>query len=156
MKGVASETFAKNNLDNAKRIFVLPSDQCIILRAFQTALDDTEITELPHFCTILLTFRFGEKCRSPLVLPIDDSTRIRKICVHIGHTISCEFADLFWARQGLQEVLGSKCNLSTTYSFLECANAQSGLDRSKLDISADLRAVCTYPGNIQFVQLYSD
>ena len=154
--GVALETLAKNNLEDAKRMFILPNHQFCILRAFETSLNDTELTELPYFRKILLTFRFGDKCRSPLILPLEDSRAIRNISIHIGHTISCAFADLFWSRQGLQEVAGCKCIFSTCNSFMECANVQSALDRSKPDVSANLRAVCRYPENIQFVQLYSD
>ena len=154
--GAARETLAKNNLNDAKRLFVLPGDQRDILQAFETALGHTELLDLLNFRTILLTFRFGEKCRTPVVLPIRDVDAIRDICVHIGHTISCDDVDLFWGRQGLQEVTGSKHITTTAFSLFECANVQSALDRSMVTMSGDLRAICTYPDNIRFVQLYND
>ena len=156
-KGIALETLAKNNINDARRMFILPGHQCHILDNFQTALEETDLIELPGFKKVVFTFRFGEKCETPVELPVRDENAVRDVCVHAGHRISSDFLDLFWSREGVKEVSSSSnCVISSAYSLFECANLQSALTRSKLNISAELRDVCTSPQNIRFVQLYND
>ncbi|KAH3751494.1 hypothetical protein DPMN_186054 [Dreissena polymorpha] len=155
--GIALETIAKNNINDARRMFVLPGHQSHILKIFEIALEETELIELPGFNKVLFTFRFEEKCETPVELPVRDKNAVKDICVHAGHRVSSAFVDFFWSSEGVQNVsVGSNCTISTAYSFIECANLQSALTTSRLLISAELRAVCTFPQSIRFVQLYSD
>ena len=155
-RGIALETLAKNNLNDIRRIFVLPGHQCDILEMFQLAIDDTDLIELPSFKKVLFTFRFGEKCETPVKLPVRNANAVRDICVHVGHRISSDYVDMFWARQGVAQLMESNYIITSAYSFFECANLQSALSTSHLNISRDLRAVCSFPNSIRFVQLYSD
>lgn len=156
-KGIALDTLAKNNINDVRRMFVLPGHQSYILENFQTALEDTELIELPGFKKVLFTFRFGEKCKTPVELPVRDKNAVKDICVHAGHRISSDIVDLFWSREGVRKVSGgSNFIISSAYSFTECSNMQSALTTSRLAINSDLRAVCTLPQNIRFVQLYND
>lgn len=154
---VALDTLAKNNMNDCGKMFVLPGHQNHILDNFQMALDQTELHELPNFSKVLITFRFGEKCNTPVDLPVRDEAAVKDICVHAGHRIYSEVVDLFWAREGVREVTGGgNCIISSAYSFSECANMQSALNTSRMTINVDLRNVCTLPHSIRFVQLYSD
>lgn len=68
---------------------------------------DTDLREFPSFKKVLFTFRFGEKCEAPVNLHVLNADAVRDICVHVGHMISSDFVDLFWARQGVKEMLNS-------------------------------------------------
>ncbi|KAL4239182.1 hypothetical protein ACF0H5_000001 [Mactra antiquata] len=157
-KGIALDTLAKNNLNDAKRLFVLPGHQIHVLDTFQRALEETELIGLPGFQKMLFTFRFGEKCETPVDLPVKDANSVKDICVHVGHRISSDFVDVFWSRAGVESVSsgGANCVITSACSFFECANLQSPLTNRRWQISNDLKAVSTCPENIRFVQLYSD
>ena len=83
----APETLAKNNIFNMKKLFVLPSDRRTILNAFQTALQTTDFVE-SAFYPVTFSFRFGEKCRSKIELPILDMNSVEDICIHSGICMS--------------------------------------------------------------------
>ena len=151
----ASETLAKNNIFNMKKLFVLPSDRRTILNAFQNALQTTDFVE-STFYPIIFSFRFGEKCRGKIELPILDINSVEDICIHSGICVSSHFHDLFWCRSGVNEVIGERGRLTSAFSFFECVNFQSNLDKRLLDVSGLLRSVSLFPENLRFVQLYSD
>lgn len=151
----ALETLAKNNIFKIKKLFVLPSDRRTILKAFQNALESTEFVD-SAFHPIIFSFRFGEKCKGRIELPIFDINAVDDICIHAGICVSSYFHDLFWCRNGVNEVIGERGRLSSAYSFFECVNFQSNLDRRLLDITGLLRSVCLFPEHLRFIQLYSD
>ena len=156
-EGQASETLAKNNIFNLKKMFILPGDRKTILKAFQHALESTtDFVESSSFYPVTFSFRFGEKCQSRIDLPILDATAVSDICVHAGIRISSHFHDLFWCRNGVNQVIGKRGQLSSTYSFFECVNFQSNLDNRSLDVSGLLRSVSQFPDRVRFIQMYSD
>ena len=106
--GNAIETLAKNNIFKIKKLFVLPSDRMTILKAFQRALENTTDSVNPSFYPVTFSFRFGEKCRSRIELPILDVKAVDDICIHVGIRISSYFHDLFWCRSGVNEVIGER------------------------------------------------
>ena len=154
-KGEALNTLSKNNIFNLNKLFVLPSDRRTILKVFQHALETTDLTE-SIFYPAVFTFRFGEKCRSNVELPISELTAVNDICVHLGICVSSDFHYLFWCRSGVNKVIGERGHLSSAYSFFECVNFQSNLDHRSIDISGMLRSVCQFPECLRFVQMYSD
>jgi len=156
VKKVAVNTLAKNNINDAKKMFVLPGDQIFILECLQRALDKTGLEELSQFRTIVFTFRFGEKCRQPVPLPVRNLDAVKDICVHAGHVISCSAADLFWSREGLRAISGGRGRMTSAFSFSECANFQTLLEGRRLDVIPDLKNICSVPENIRFIQLYTD
>ena len=161
--GVAKNTLAKNNLFDIKKLRVLPDDQEDILRVLDDALDAMDIatTEVEK---IIFSFRFGDRCKTPLNLPIARQASVKKITTHIAVSVSAKAPtpkveypiELFWSKQGLEAIVGGRGNLITAYSFSECGNYQSNLDGKLLRISPDLRSVCTHQEGFQFVQLYAD
>ncbi len=136
-------------------MFVLPNDRRTILNAFQRSLDTTDFVD-SKFYPVVFTFRFGEKCPSNIELPIADVTAVDDICVHLGICVSSDFHDLFWCRSGVKEVIGDRGTLSSAFSFFECVNYQSNLDRRLIDVSGRLRSICQFPEHMRFVQMYSD
>lgn len=153
--GVATDTLAKNNLEDLKRMFVLPGDRQIILSVFQKSLECTDLLT-KDLRPILYSFRFGDKCRTPVNLPILDESGVEDICVHVGINISDFFHDIFWCRQGLNNVIGRRGKLTSSLSFFECANFQSNLDERGVDIGRKVLDICRIPDNIRFVQMYAD
>jgi hypothetical protein len=149
------ETLAKNNLFDARRVFVLPADRKTILQAFQRAVESTNFEDLT-LCPILFSFRFGEKCHSQVHFPIGDESGVQDICVHVGTVISSDFQDLFWCRSGISNLIGMRGQLCSAFSFFECVNFQSNLDERSSDVSGRLKAICRYPESVRFIQLYSD
>jgi hypothetical protein len=163
---IALDTVAKNNLNDLSRIFILPDDKDIVVDMFQVALDDTTVAH-GDFKKMLITFRFGDKFKSTMQLPIGQKEAVLRVSAHIGLCISASYdnprggdtpieAALFWCRQGLQDIVGSRGTLTSAFSFMECANYQTNLDGRHLSISGDLRNISRYPDRINFMQMYCD
>lgn len=148
-------TLVKNNLNDVRKLTVLPDDSTEILTILQEAIEN--VNNPPCLRKILFSFRFGEKCRKPVKLPVSDSSAVADISVHAAITlIADEDINIFWARHGLQEIVGERGNLTTCMSFSECANFQTNLDGRDIDIKSTLRRVCKSPERLRFVQLYAD
>lgn len=154
-KGEAIDTLAKNNLENVQKLFVLPGDRRKILSVFQHSLECIELV-IDDFNAMLYTFRFGEKCKTPVKLPIFDEDGVEDICVHVGIKISDNFHDLLWCREGLNEVIGRRGILTSCLSFFECVNFQSNLDERGFDIGKELLKICRFPNGVRFLQMYAD
>ena len=151
-----NKTLAKNNIYVIKKMFILPHDRRAILKAFQGALENTIDDLTLSFYPVICFFRFGEKCRSRITLPILDVEAVYDICIHTGICISSSFHDLFWCRNGVNEVIGERGNLSSAFSFYECVNFQSNLDNRSLDVTGLLRSISKFPDRVRFIQMYSD
>ena len=148
-------TLVKNNLNDAKKLFVLPDDSQSIIKVLQEAID--AVSNPPGLKKILFSFRFGEKCKTPIELPISDQSHVSDITAHIAVQIGAsDGIDIFWSRYGLQTVVGTRGILTTCMSFAECANFQSNLDGRNIDIKPALRRICKYPERMRFIQLYTD
>lgn len=163
-KGIAKDTLAKNNLFDLSRLRILPDDQDHILKVFDEALKAINLSLMPSIRIILFTFRFGDKCHSPLQLPISKRMEVENITIHSGVNISASApsldidlpVELFWSKEGIQEIVGKRGSMITAFSFSECGNYQSNLDGKMLHISPQLSSVCKYQDAIRFVQLYAD
>ena len=154
-KGVATDTLSKNNLENLRKVFVLPGDRQIILSAIQRSIEDTKV--LPAgLQPMIYTFRFGEKCRTPVLLPVLHESGVEDICVHLGINISNNSNDILWCREGVNNMVGRRGKIVSSLSFFECVNFQSNLDEREIDVSRKLLEICQFPDSVRFVQLYSD
>ena len=155
--GTLRRTIDKNNVNDVSQIFILPSDSEAVLAIFQDAINNTNPPN--GFRKILFSYRFGEKNRDGVSLPIRDPSGISKVCVHVGISIEPILSDqesVFWSRHGLKELVGWRGSLTTSCSLFECANFQSNLDGRAMDVSGKLRRVCCFPERITFLQLYAD
>lgn len=163
---MAENTLLKNNLNDLARIFILPNDQDVVLQALQSSIDGIDML-LNEFRTIIITFRFGDKCNTEVPLPIADTNAVRCVSVHVGLEIGASYPkidvnvqgqvwDLLWCREGVQLLVGCRGSICKTFSFTECINYQSNLDGRTLDINPDLKAVCSCPESLRFVQFYGD
>lgn len=155
VKDIATDTLSKNNLDNVKKMFVLPGDREIILSVFQQSLECTELV-LPGFVPLLYTFRFGEKCKTPILLPVRDKSGVKDICVHVGINISSDNYDFMWCREGVNNLLGKRGQITSSLSFFECVNFQSNLDGRALGVGRKVLEICRFPDDVRFVQVYLD
>ena len=148
-------TLVKNNLNDMKKLSILPDDSCEIMKVLQEAIDN--VSYLPGMKKILFSFRFGEKCKRPIELPISDLSCVSDITAHIAVEIVVDDGlDIFWSRYGLQEIVGTRGVLTTCMSFAECANFQSNFDGRDIHIKPALRRVCKFPERLRFIQLYTD
>ena len=163
-KGIAKGTLAKNSLLYLSRLRILLDDQHDVLKVFEEALKVMNLSILPCIGKILFTFGFGDKRTSLLKLPISKQLEVENISLHIGVNISasapmedsCSPIELFWSKEGMQEIVGKRGSLISAFSFSECGNYKSNLDGKMLRISPHLSSVCSYPDGINFVQLYLD
>lgn len=149
-------TIDKNNLNDISQIFILPGDSVDILQMLQECIDSTVTPQ--GFRSIVFSYRFGEKNRERVHLPIRDLSSVVKVCVHVGISIEpcLESESLFWSRMGIKSVIGRRGTLTTACGFYECANFQTNLDGSQMDISAALRSISKIPERVHFFQLYAD
>ena len=127
---VAKNTLHKNTLSNLSKLRILPNDQDEILRVVDDALNVFEI-DVAGLEKKLITYRFGDKFRGSLKLPVGREAEVKKITVHIGVDVSVPAQDndslpieLFGSKHGLQEIVGERGNLIASYSFSECCNFQ--------------------------------
>ena len=78
-------TLVKNNLNDVRKLTVLPDDSTEILTILQEAIEN--VNNPPCLRKILFSFRFGEKCRKPVKLPVSDSSAVADISVHAAITL---------------------------------------------------------------------
>lgn len=154
VRGIARRTLMKNDLNDLRKVFVLPDDSAVMLAALQGA---SEGFNSGTFRPIVFCFRFGEKMRDGIEMTRFDGKMIAKVTVHAAVDISshCDIA-LMWSMNGLQEVVGTRGTLSTCLSFSDCGNFQSNLDGRLLAIGPELLQICRYPEKVKFVQMYAD
>jgi len=136
-------TLMKNNLNNVRKLTILPNDSPGVLRLLQEVIDS--LSNPYGFKKIIFSFRFGEKLSECMMLTEYDCNEIRVYDI-----------DLLWSRAGLQSLVGERGTLTTCLSFVDCGNFQTNLDGRIIDISPLLRSVCNYPFRLRFLQLYAD
>lgn len=153
-QGIARRTLMKNDINNIKKVFVLPDDSAAILRALQDACEGYRSDRLKP---VVFCFRFGEKMTNGLDLKSFHREGISNITVHAGIDISCDCGvDLMWSMSGIQEVVGCRGSISTCLSLNDCGNYQSNLDGKQIDLSRDLLDICRFPAQVRFFQMYAD
>lgn len=149
-------TLDKNNLNDLSQIFILPGDSSDILKMLQECID---LTVKPQgFRSMVFSYRFGEKNRERVHLPIRNLQSVSKVCVHVGISLEpcLENESLLWSRNGIQSVIGCRGTLTTACGLYESANFQTNLDGSQMDISFALRSISKFPEYTHFFQLYAD
>lgn len=157
LSGTASRTLMKNDLNDLRKVYVLPDDRPALLSAVQRALESLEVPSTLR--PIVFCFRFGEKMTGGLSLTEFDREAIERVTVHAAVDISDSSntgIDLCWSMSGLQDVVGKRGTLCTCLSFTDCGNFQSNLDGKLADIEPELRRICHCPDKLRFVQLYAD
>jgi hypothetical protein len=154
VRGTASRTLMKNDINNIEKMFVLPDDSKCILGILQNSIDECDIHG--DFQAVLFCFRFGEKMSGGVSLRQFQRSEISRCTVHCAIDISSDDMELFWSRDGIQSVVGVRGVLSTCASFSDCANYQSNLDGRAMDISSELRKICYHSDKLLFIQLYAD
>lgn len=153
---MARPSVQKNALYDPSHLNVLPQDQTLILSVLADALQEAALPEGTEL--LIVASRFGQKQVEPLALAnFFRMDAVRSVSIHTACTFSgASFrTNLFWAREGVQEVIGRRGSLYSALSLTETANFQTNLDSRALDISGDLRRVSALPGKLTFLQLYA-
>ena len=156
-RDMARPSIQKNPLFNPSNLNVLPDDQTFILSLLDDALKTTELPEGTRL--VIFASRFGQKQMDPLYLAnYFQMDAVESLSVHAACNLSCERfrTHLFWSRDGVQEVIGTRGRVFSSLSLIETANFQTNLDGRLLDISGDLRRVSRFPEKLTFLQLYAD
>ena len=149
LKDRVGRTLAKNDMNDVRKLFVLPDDSSLILNAFQQSIQEAEIDcifEVINFC-----FRFGEKSTDGVSLNHFKTEYIKRMTIHCAVDISSDEMDLMWSRAGIQEIIGERGVLNSCLSFRDCVCYQSNLDGKLMDISQALRQIVYHPEKITFV-----
>ena len=80
VKDIIGRTLAKNDLNDVRKIFVLPDDSSVILNEFQRSIEEAEIDrnfEIINFC-----FRFGDKSTGGVSLTNFKVEHIKNMTIH--------------------------------------------------------------------------
>ena len=156
LRGEARRTLEKNDINDVRKMFILPDDCYAILDALQASLN--QLTQTGLLRPIIFCFRFGEKMTRGLSLSDFNTQFTLRTTIHVAANIlsDSEEVDLLWSTAGLQQIIGHRGTLCTCLSFKDCANYQSNLDGRPMDIKTCLRTICRFPHEVQFVQLYAD
>jgi len=154
--GSMRRTIDKMNICDVSEIFILPEDSEEMLKVFQESINCTAAPQ--DFEPIIFSYRFGEKNRGTVTLPIRNATGVRKVCLHVGMSVEPKHPEesIFWSRNGLQKLVGNVGQLTTASGLFECANYHSLNYGVSLDVSGRLRRVSRYPETLHFMQLYAD
>ena len=147
-------TLAKNDMNDVRKLFVLPDDSSLILNEFQKSIEEAEIDN--HFEIISFCFRFGDKATDGVSLNHFKREHIKRVTIHCAVDISSDEIELMWSRAGVQEIVGERGVLNSCLSFRDCVCYQSNLDGRLMDISPELRQIVQQPDKLRFVQLYVD
>ncbi|MES9905330.1 MAG: hypothetical protein ABW168_21975 [Sedimenticola sp.] len=152
---VAIRTIMKNDLNDLRKIFIMPDDRYFMMAALQSCVSCIHVK---YFRPIVFCFRFGEKMRDGLSLKMFKPEYTKKVTVHAAIDISSSVQSihLLWSMAGIQQVVGLKGTLSTCLSLTDCGNFQSNLNGKALDVQPELLQVCVHPEKVLFVQLYAD
>ena len=154
VKDLIGRTLAKNDLNDVRKIFVLPDDSSVILNEFQKSIDEAEIDR--NFEVINFCFRFGDKATGGVSLTNFKTELIEKMTIHCAVDISSDEMELMWSRAGVQDIVGERGVLHSCLSFRDCVCYQSNIDGKLMDISPNLRQIVQQPDRFRFVQLYVD
>lgn len=152
-------TILKTNLNELKRMHILEQDQSFVLAILMQAI--REVSNDPTQKLIMFMTKFGQKDESTLpIAALVHRKDVHSITCHSACTITPKDprVDLMWSRYGLQEVVGHRGNMFTTYAIPEAANFQTNLDQHQITLDRDLLEVFSGAiacSNITFVQLYA-
>lgn len=149
-------TLRKNQLFDMSYWDVLTADRHFVLATLDIALSNMEVpTGLKQ---TVLCCQFGQKESEINIKTVCDITGLIDVSIHSAATLSLPYGDMhfLWAREGLQQLLGTRGRLFPVLTLSEAANFQSNLDTNAIDISPQLRSVSKYPDCITFIQLYAD
>ena len=132
MRDRIGRTLAKNDMNDVRKLFVLPDDSSLILNEFQKSIEEAEIDN--HFEIISFCFRFGEKATDGVSLNHFKREHRKRVTIHCAVDISSDEIELMWSRAGVQEIVGERGVLNSCYSFRDCVCYQSNLDGRLMDI----------------------
>lgn len=111
---------------------------------------------------MLFLSKFGQKEEKGLdLVTLVRRDGVKAITCHAACTLASEDprVDLLWSRYGLQEVVGHRGSIYTSYAIPKAANFQSNLDQHPLTVDWELLQV--FQGDqsyseLTFVQLYAN
>lgn len=150
-RSVRKNLTGKNN----QSINIIPVDQAFYMSLLDRAL--SSLTLDSRLLVKIYAVKFGMKDRNSIQLEgIFD--HISKVSIHCAAELSSLTANvhLFWAKEGIRQLVGNRGKIFSCLSINEAMNYQSNVDGRALDIKPELRRTCNLPQNLNFIQLYTD
>ena len=77
----------KNNMNDIRRMAILPNDSPYVMEALQRCLPKMQ---MKSFRPIVFCFRFGEKLQHGLSLKAFDIKAVKDCTIHVAVNISCD------------------------------------------------------------------
>ncbi|CAG2241800.1 unnamed protein product [Mytilus edulis] len=152
---ITRNTFKKNKIIDIRTWHVLPDDREFVLNLLcQT---ENSLPRDENFEFIIIAHRFGDRNSNAMNITEYDTANA-STTIHAAVTLSSPILNqnLFWSRSGIQDIIGDRGTLYSSLSFRSCCNFQTNLDGRSIDISGDLRQLCTCPETLRFLQMYAD
>lgn len=149
-------TLARTILVNKGYMNVLPQDQEFVLSMLDRASD--RVGDHPRLKLCYIVHRFRQKDPTPLNLTdISPIENIKRVSLHIGANMTPRDPNttLFWARAGIQRLVGQRTNMYSCMSMHECVNFQTSIDQGDPDVSTQIKRLCKL-GEPSFWQMYVD
>lgn len=152
---ISRDTFKKNKILDIRTWHVLPGDRTFILELLDLAKIHTMCDR--SFTSMIIASKFGDRNGENVNIE-EFNVHKATTTVHAAVTISSPVLkqNLFWSRDGIQELIGNRGTCFSAFSFSSCCNFQTNLDGRCLDISGELRRICTQPEELRFLQFYAD
>ena len=147
----------KNSLHDTSHMNILSQDHVFIMNMLDQALGKTICPSDTK--VLIMASKFGQKEKTALIIPeLFHHDLVKHVTVHSAVTLdaSAYSTHLFWARQGIQEIVGDRGVVFCCLSLAEAANFQTNLDGRLMDVSAELRQTAKFPTQVTFMQLYAD
>lgn len=142
----------KNVLNDTQNMHILPQDQDFFWDILEQAIGHVELHRQIEF--VRIATKFGTKYSDALDLKTSFNTKQMKcLSLHCAVELTYENHHIFWAREGLYDIIGDKGKVFPSLSITEAMNFQSSL---KTTISADLKNICMFPDQVMFIQMYAD
>lgn len=144
LRGEARRTLEKNDINDVRKMFILPDDCYAIVDVLQTSLN--QLTQTGLLRPVIFCFRFGEKMTCGLSLSDFNTQFTLRKTIHVAANIlsDCEEVDLLWSTAGVLQIIGHRGTLCTCLFFKDCANYQSNLDGRPLDIKTCSRTIVVF------------
>ncbi|CAM4549396.1 unnamed protein product [Leuciscus chuanchicus] len=157
-RDLARASIMKNDLGNLTKMNVLAGDQRFLLDLFMSSVKDVNVDVDMGIYLTLTKFRLRDRGWFDLRRLVD-TRRVADISYHVAvniHPSSDGTVNLLWSHCGLQEVVGQRGTLFSSYSMTETANFQSNLDHLPMDVDPRLMDVMlSQDVKVNFLQLYT-
>ena len=155
-KDLQKPSVRKNTTLNLENMNVLPPDQDLFMEMLDSVLRSMAATmSEDNVKFMLIASQFGMKETGSINVK-EFFNGVVNVSIHIAteFTAKDNKTHLFWSRDGVRELVGTKGQIFSCLSMCEAAHFQSNLDGREMDITQKLLNFSKLP--VTFIQLYAD